>query len=171
MSDNQLFYKINVTKLLSDLNITVDEKNILQKDQRPYFSYVRLNDIYSSFIPIRTNLTHKYGFITKSSRDRNGNMRHSGLDYTKSLIFKTSCINDYIIEEIGISFKEYQKVKDNNNKIIYDYKRFLFDTFLNIANKEPNHRNRVESNIYNFSTLQYMEHIIKDIAQKSLKSG
>lgn len=156
-------YQIDIDKILSSYDTVIDEKNILKKENRPYFSCVELNKEYSAFIPIRTYLPHKYGFITKTYKTKERKLKRSGLDYTKSLIFKSKYLNEYIINTTGISFSEYKKIESNIETIILEYKDFLFNTFIPIMKKDPSKYTPKERNIYNFSSLQYMENIIRDL--------
>ncbi|MGO2631662.1 MAG: hypothetical protein ACTH9I_08945, partial [Lactococcus lactis] len=60
MPIKKFLYTIDVKKVLEDNNIFLeaDNKNIIQKDNRPYYVSVPLTSKHSAFIPIRTNLRH-----------------------------------------------------------------------------------------------------------------
>ncbi|EMC0740512.1 hypothetical protein VBX93_002468 [Enterococcus faecalis] len=160
LSSDKFVYVINTSKILKDNNISiaVDNKNIIQKDNRPYYVSISLNNDYSAFVPIRTNLTHKYGFITKGT----GRQR-SGLDYTKSLIVETKKIQQYLIRDTGISFAEYTKIQKNHSLISRKYKEFIFDTFIPIYEKKKEKRTETENRVFDFSSLQYFEDTLQNI--------
>lgn len=160
---DKFVYIINTSKILKDNNISVkaNNKNIIQKANRPYYVSIPLDDSYSAFVPIRTNLPHKYGFITKGT-GRNT----SGLDYTKSLIVKTKKIQQYLIRKTGVSFAEYTKIKQNHSLISKNYQEFIFKKFIPIMEKEQAQRTMAEKRIYDFSSLQYFEKTLQNIIDK-----
>lgn len=100
-------------------------------------------------------MPHKFGFVTR--RDKNNK---SGLDYTKSVIVETKSIPTYLIAVTGISFAEYQKIKKNQD--------FLFNTFIPISEKEYEERDFIEKRMYDFSSLQYFDHVLKKLKWKEL---
>lgn len=66
------FYTVDVRMLLRDSHIFIDKDNpnIIQNDVRPYYTSIDLDSKYKAFVPIRTNLSHKYGFVTKIENDK-----------------------------------------------------------------------------------------------------
>ncbi|EAE6963906.1 hypothetical protein BHY27_14940 [Listeria monocytogenes] len=166
LSSDKFVYVINTSKILKDNNISIaaDNKNIIQKDNRPYYVSISLNDDYSAFIPIRTKLPHKYGFITKGT-----GRQISGLDYTKSLIVETEKIQQYLIRETGISFAEYTRIQENHALISRKYKQFIFDTFIPISEKKKEQRTKTENRVFDFSSLQYFEDTLQNIKNKKNK--
>lgn len=160
MSEEKFVYNVDIQKILNDNNISItsNNPNIIQKDNRPYYVSVSLNNEYSAFIPIRTKLPHKYGFITKIK----GKQR-SGLDYTKSMIVETQSIATYLIQEASISFGEYQKIKANQTIITKNYQEFIFELYIPISEKTESERNVTEKQIYSYSSLQYFDTLLKNI--------
>lgn len=157
MSQGSIFYTLNVSKILKDNNIFLSRNNpnIIQNNARPYYISVDLDSTYKAFIPIRTNLPHKYGFITK-----NENGRKSGLDFTKTLIVEITKYTSYLNNPCTISNKEYGKISRNSKVIEQKLKSFLLETFIPIKNKNPLDRSINERRIYDYSSLQYFGSIL-----------
>lgn len=163
MSSDKFVYVVDTSRILQDNNISIthDNPNIIQKGNRPYYVSVNLNNDYSAFIPIRTNLPHKYGFFTKGT-----GRQKSGLDFTKSLIIENNKIQQYLIRETGISFAEYTKIQKNQSLISIKYKQFLSDIFIPICEKKNAERSVTETRIFDFSSLQYFYDTLQDIKNK-----
>jgi hypothetical protein len=150
MINKPKFYSLNIDELKKDLNIFVDEnnRNIIQKKDRPFYTEINVSKSFSAFIPIRTNLPHKYGFITK--RNKKGK---SGLDYSKAYLVKKNETLKYINEVKTISSLEYRKINQNQNIITNNFKKFLME----INNKIINYDSLgfVQKREVDFSSLQY----------------
>ena len=133
MSIKKFLYTIDVKKVLEDNNIFLeaDNKNIIQKDNRPYYVSVSLTSKHSAFIPIRTNLRHHFGYITKRH-----NRGKSGLDYTKSLIIEKSKLSSYLVKESGISLSEAKVIQSDQSIIHKNYQKFIFETFIPVFERD-----------------------------------
>lgn len=162
MAKNQDFiYSVDVRQILKDNDIEVssDNRNIIQKEGRPYYVSVPIDRKYSAFIPIRSHLPHNFGFTTKK-----GNKGKSGLDFTKSLIIESSLEVKYLKNKAIISNDEYWNIQRNQSLIVEMYTRFLFETFIPIIKKDINKLNPTEHRILTFSSLQYFEIALKSIS-------
>ncbi len=157
MSQAPIFYTVNVSKILNDNHIFLssDNPNVIQNDERPYYVAISLDATYKAFVPIRTNLRHRYGFVTK-----NENGIKSGLDFTKTLIVEIAKYTSYLNHLRTISNKEYGKISRNSEIIEQKLKSFLLETFIPIKNKNPLDRTMNESRVYDYSSLQYFEDIL-----------
>ena len=117
---------------------------LMLKRNRPYACLsVRIDDIQFA-IPIRHHITHKYCFIT---------MKEFGLDYTKSVIIDSP--GDISQEECRIDTKEWNLLKANESKIIYDFKKYLHQYKRALANPT----NPRSQKMLRYSTLQYFMNI------------
>lgn len=163
MPIKKFLYTIDVKKVLEDNNIFLeaDNKNIIQKDNRPYYVSVPLTSKHSAFIPIRTNLRHNFGYITKRH-----NRGKSGLDYTKSLIIEKSKLSSYLVKESGISLSEAKVIQSDQSIIHRDYQKFIFETFIPVFERDNKHRTPIEKRLVSFSSLQYFEKTILQVKQE-----
>lgn len=163
MSIKKFLYTIDVKKVLEDNNIFLeaDNKNIIQKDNRPYYVSVSLTNKHSAFIPIRTNLRHNFGYITKRH-----NRGKSGLDYTKSLIIEKSKLSSYLVKESGISLSEAKVIQSDQSIIHKNYQRFIFETFIPVFERDNKHRTPIEKRLVSFSSLQYFEKTLLQVKQE-----
>ncbi|MCG3097456.1 ImmA/IrrE family metallo-endopeptidase [Lactococcus petauri] len=163
MSIKKFLYTIDVKKVLEDNNIFLeaDNKNIIQKDNRPYYVSVSLTSKHSAFIPIRTNLRHNFGYITKRH-----NRGKSGLDYTKSLIIEQSKLSSYLVKESGISLSEAKVIQSDQSIIHKNYQRFIFETFIPVFERDNKHRTPIEKRLVSFSSLQYFEKTLLQVKQE-----
>ncbi|MCT0501951.1 ImmA/IrrE family metallo-endopeptidase [Lactococcus cremoris] len=163
MSIKKFLYTIDVKKVLEDNNIFLeaDNKNIIQKDNRPYYVSVSLTSKYSAFIPIRTNLRHHFGYITKRH-----NRGKSGLDYTKSLIIEKSKLSSYLVKESGISLSEAKVIQSDQSIIHKNYQKFIFETFIPVFERDNKHRTPIEKRLVSFSSLQYFEKTLLQVKQE-----
>lgn len=163
MSIKKFLYTIDVKKVLEDNNIFLeaDNKNIIQKDNRPYYVSVSLTSKHSAFIPIRTNLRHNFGYITKRH-----NRGKSGLDYTKSLIIEKSKLSSYLVKESGISLSEAKVIQSDQSIIHKNYQRFIFETFIPVFERDNKHRTPIEKRLVSFSSLQYFEKTLLQVKQE-----
>ncbi|MCT0476552.1 ImmA/IrrE family metallo-endopeptidase [Lactococcus cremoris] len=163
MSIKKFLYTIDVKKVLEDNNIflEVDNKNIIQKDNRPYYVSVSLTSKHSAFIPIRTNLRHHFGYITKRH-----NRGKSGLDYTKSLIIEKSKLSSYLVKESGISLSEAKVIQSDQSIIHKNYQKFIFETFIPVFERDNKHRTPIEKRLVSFSSLQYFEKTLLQVKQE-----
>ena len=164
MRNQKNIYTIFVDKLLkdSDIQISKDDKNIIQKEDRPYYISIPLTNKYSAFVPIRTNLPHNFGFTTKKH-----NHGKSGLDYTKSLIVSKEQERKYLNHKSVISNDEYWKIQRNKTNIEKEYSDFLFKKFIPTLEKLPTKRTFPEKRLINFSSLQYFEKTLLQVKQES----
>lgn len=163
MSIKKFLYTIDVKKVLEDNNIFLeaDNKNIIQKDNRPYYVSVSLTSKHSAFIPIRTNLRHNFGYITKRH-----NRGKSGLDYTKSLIIEKSKLSSYLVKESGISLSEAKVIQSDQSIIHKNYQKFIFETFIPVFERDNKHRTPIEKRLVSFSSLQYFEKTLLQVKQE-----
>ena len=163
MSIKKFLYTIDVKKVLEDNNIFLeaDNKNIIQKDNRPYYVSVPLTSKHSAFIPIRTNLRHNFGYITKRH-----NRGKSGLDYTKSLIIEKSKLSSYLVKESGISLSEAKVIQSDQSIIHKNYQKFIFETFIPVFERDNKHRTPIEKRLVSFSSLQYFEKTLLQVKQE-----
>lgn len=163
MPIKKFLYTIDVKKVLEDNNIFLeaDNKNIIQKDNRPYYVSVSLTSKHSAFIPIRTNLRHNFGYITKRH-----NRGKSGLDYTKSLIIEKSKLSSYLVKESGISLSEAKVIQSDQSIIHKNYQRFIFETFIPVFERDNKHRTPIEKRLVSFSSLQYFEKTLLQVKQE-----
>lgn len=163
MSIKKFLYTIDVKKVLEDNNIffEADNKNIIQKDNRPYYVSVSLTSKHSAFIPIRTNLRHHFGYITKRH-----NRGKSGLDYTKSLIIEKSKLSSYLVKESGISLSEAKVIQSDQSIIHKNYQKFIFETFIPVFERDNKHRTPIEKRLVSFSSLQYFEKTLLQVKQE-----
>lgn len=163
MSIKKFLYTIDVKKVLEDNNIFLeaDNKNIIQKDNRPYYVSVSLTSKHSAFIPIRTNLRHNFGYITKRH-----NRGKSGLDYTKSLIIEKSNLSSYLVKESGISLSEAKVIQSDQSIIHKNYQKFIFETFIPVFERDNKHRTPIEKRLVSFSSLQYFEKTLLQVKQE-----
>ncbi|MDN6097896.1 MAG: ImmA/IrrE family metallo-endopeptidase [Lactococcus lactis] len=163
MSIKKFLYTIDVKKVLEDNNIFLeaDNKNIIQKDNRPYYVSVSLTSKHSAFIPIRTNLRHNFGYITKRH-----NRGKSGLDYTKSLIIEKSKLSSYLVKESGISLSEAKVIQSDQSIIHKNYQKFIFETFIPVFERDNKHRTPIEKRLVSFSSLQYFEKKLLQVKQE-----
>ena len=163
MRNQKNIYTIFVDKLLkdSDIQISKDDKNIIQKEDRPYYISIPLTNKYSAFVPIRTNLPHNFGFTTKKH-----NHGKSGLDYTKSLIVSKEQERKYLNHKSVISNDEYWKIQRNKTNIEKGYSYFLFKKFIPTLEKLPTKRTFPEKRLINFSSLQYFEKTLLQVKQE-----
>lgn len=161
IKNKDFVYLVDVKKILKDHNIDIssDNKNIIQKEGRPYYVSVPINNEYRAFIPIRSHLPHKFGFITKED-----GKSKSGLDFTKSLIIEAKLEQKYLKNKAIISNDEYWNIQRNQLLIVEMYTRFLFETFIPIVKKDINKLNPTEHRILTFSSLQYFEIALKSIS-------
>lgn len=163
MPIKKFLYTIDVKKVLEDNNIFLeaDNKNIIQKDNRPYYVSVPLTSKHSAFIPIRTNLRHNFGYITKRH-----NRGKSGLDYTKSLIIEKSKLSSYLVKESGISLSEAKVIQTDQSIIHKNYQKFIFETFIPVFERDNKHRKPTEKRLVSFSSLQYFEKTLLQVKQE-----
>ncbi|MDG6179861.1 ImmA/IrrE family metallo-endopeptidase [Lactococcus formosensis] len=163
MPIKKFLYTIDVKKVLEDNNIFLeaDNKNIIQKDNRPYYVSVPLTSKHSAFIPIRTNLRHNFGYITKRH-----NRGKSGLDYTKSLIIEKSKLSSYLVKESGISLSEAKVIQTDQSIIHKNYQKFIFETFIPVFERDNKHRTPTEKRLVSFSSLQYFEKTLLQVKQE-----
>lgn len=163
MPIKKFLYTIDVKKVLEDNNIFLeaDNKNIIQKDNRPYYVSVPLTSKHSAFIPIRTNLRHNFGYITKRH-----NRGKSGLDYTKSLIIEKSKLSSYLVKESGISLSEAKVIQSDQSIIHKNYQKFIFETFIPVFERDNKHRTPIEKRLVSFSSLQYFEKTLLQVKQE-----
>ena len=163
MSIKKFLYTIDVKKVLEDNNIFLeaDNKNIIQKDNRPYYVSVSLTSKHSAFIPIRTNLRHNFGYITKRH-----NRGKSGLDYTKSLIIEKNKLSSYLVKESGISLSEAKVIQSDQSIIHKNYQKFIFETFIPVFERDNKHRTPIEKRLVSFSSLQYFEKTLLQVKQE-----
>ena len=163
MSIKKFLYTIDVKKVLEDNNIFLeaDNKNIIRKDNRPYYVSVSLTSKHSAFIPIRTNLRHHFGYITKRH-----NRGKSGLDYTKSLIIEKSKLSSYLVKESGISLSEAKVIQSDQSIIHKNYQKFIFETFIPVFERDNKHRTPIEKRLVSFSSLQYFEKTLLQVKQE-----
>lgn len=163
MSIKKFLYTIDVKKVLEDNNIFLeaDNKNIIQKDNRPYYVSVSLTSKHSAFIPIRTNLRHHFGYITKRH-----NRGKSGLDYTKSLIIEKNKLSSYLVKESGISLSEAKVIQSDQSIIHKNYQKFIFETFIPVFERDNKHRTPIEKRLVSFSSLQYFEKTLLQVKQE-----
>lgn len=163
MPIKKFLYTIDVKKVLEDNNIFLeaDNKNIIQKDNRPYYVSVSLTSKHSAFIPIRTNLRHHFGYITKRH-----NRGKSGLDYTKSLIIEKSKLSSYLVKESGISLSEAKVIQSDQSIIHKNYQKFIFETFIPVFERDNKHRTPIEKRLVSFSSLQYFEKTLLQVKQE-----
>lgn len=163
MPIKKFLYTIDVKKVLEDNNIFLeaDNKNIIQKDNRPYYVSVALTSKHSAFIPIRTNLRHNFGYITKRH-----NRGKSGLDYTKSLIIEKSKLSSYLVKESGISLSEAKVIQTDQSIIHKNYQKFIFETFIPVFERDNKHRTPTEKRLVSFSSLQYFEKTLLQVKQE-----
>lgn len=154
------FYTVDVRILLRDSHIFIDKDNpnIIQNDVRPYYISIDLDSKYKAFVPIRTNLSHKYGFVTKIENDKK-----SGLDFTKTLIVEKSRYRNYLKNCCTISNKEYSVIARNEQLVEQKLKAFIQNIFIPIKDKEVSVRTPTETRIYEFSSLQYFEKTLDDL--------
>lgn len=157
MSQDSIFYTLDVSKILKDNNIFLpsNNPNIIQNDARPYYVSINLDSTYKAFVPIRTNLTHRYGFVTKYEDGTK-----SGLDFTKTLIVEMTKYRTYLNTPCTISNREYRNVSRNSEIIEQKLKCFLLETFIPIKDKNPLDRSVNERRVYDYSSLQYFEHVL-----------
>lgn len=157
-NDEVEFISLNIDKLLTDLNIKVDADNlnVIQKNNRPFYTDVEITETITALIPIRTNLSHKYGFITKNTENK-----RSGLDYTKMFLVETKNIPTYKNELMTIQNKEYKKINSNRALIKKNVIIFLIE-FYDCLQKPTSDRSRNEDRLINFSALQYQEQNLKE---------
>ncbi|MDN5464276.1 MAG: ImmA/IrrE family metallo-endopeptidase [Lactococcus lactis] len=163
MPIKKFLYTIDVKKVLEDNNIFLeaDNKNIIQKDNRPYYVSVPLTSKHSAFIPIRTNLRHNFGYITKRH-----NRGKSGLDYTKSLIIEKNKLSSYLVKESGISLSEAKVIQSDQSIIHKNYQKFIFETFIPVFERDNKHRTPIEKRLVSFSSLQYFEKKLLQVKQE-----
>lgn len=156
MSTKAKFYSLNINKLKKKLNISVDHnnKNIIQNRARPFYMEINVSKSFSAFIPIRTNLPHKYGFVTRYSRNNKG-----GLDYSKAYLVKKEDRLKYINETKTISSVEYKKVNENQNIISNKFKKFLIEINDKILNYES--LGFVQKRDVDYSSLQYQKEYLE----------
>lgn len=168
-------YFLEVKKLLKDNHIDLDKskKNILQKNNRPYYAVIKVSKNYSAFVPLRTHLKHKYGFKTKQSFDQSTNKHtHSGLDYTKALLFKTDTLTDYIKKEtVIIDRNEFDKISKNPKRIHQEFKQFLRKDFFPLLHKDISKMTPNEKNLYTFSSLQYFPDVLQSIKKEQQRKN
>nr|WP_238828253.1 hypothetical protein [Edwardsiella piscicida]ATV90668.1 hypothetical protein [Edwardsiella piscicida] len=92
-------------------------------------------------IPLRSNLNHKFGFVS----ERSGGVK-KGLDYTKALLIKKE---EYVSRAYKIPAAEFAQINDNKEKIQEDFNKFV--------NKYIEAHNKNDANIlrdYRYSTLK-----------------
>lgn len=160
MKNKPEFYSLNMNKLIKDLKLEdADDKNIIKKNNRPFFVEVSVSQSFSAFIPLRSNLTHKNGFITE-----NHERSKSGLDYSKSYLIKKENITEYKSQKETISSNEYNKIKRNLDKISEGYKKFLIKIENDIRNYDSL-KVKDKRNI-DFSSLQYQTESLKVCIQE-----
>lgn len=162
------FFRIDTSKIIKDNNLLIqsDNKNIMQKDARPFYVAVKIDSKYSAFIPIRTKLPHSYGFITKTNKKFK---TRSGLDYTKSLIVESKKIQEYLIHPQPINYKEERVVATNHSKINNEYITFLFSKYIPILQKKETERTPEETRTHDFSSLQYFAEPLREIKKNRMK--
>lgn len=115
---------------------------IMQKQNRPYACLtVRIGGNLFA-IPIRHTIKHDYCFHTIAPR---------GLDFTKAVIIRNK--NDIGQYGVIISSEEFNILKQNEDRIIREFKRYI-KTFKNASAYK--HQPQFQ-NIYYKSTLQYFE--------------
>ncbi|BDR57111.1 hypothetical protein [Xylocopilactobacillus apis] len=163
MPIKKFLYTIDVKQVLKDNNIFLeaDNKNIIQKDNRPYYVSVPLTSKHFAFIPIRTNLRHNFGYITKRH-----NQGKSGLDYTKSLIIEKNKLSSYLVKESGISLSEAKVIQSDQSIIHKKYQKFIFETFIPVFERGNEHRTPIEKRLVSFSSLQYFEKTLLQVKQE-----
>lgn len=161
MSNKAKLYRLNLKQLISDLGIVVDSnnRNIIQNDERPFYLELSVSKSFSAFIPIRTNLPHKYGFITAQI----GHSK-SGLDYSKAYLVKKENTSNYLNGIKTISSAEYKKIDRNQGIITNDFKIFLVEFQNNITNYASLDYSGKRS--VNYSALQYQRNSLKDCTEE-----
>ena len=122
-----------------------NDKEILQKKDRPYACLSVQIDGNTFAIPFRHHIEHKYGFFTFGT---------CGLDYTKSVIIEA--------EDIGtgtptIDQKEYNALRGKDSMIITGLKKYI--RIYKKALSRPNDRNY--DAIRKYSALQYFKSKLK----------
>ncbi|WP_155849134.1 hypothetical protein [Alkalibacterium sp. AK22] len=156
MSNQAKLYRLNLKQLINDLGIIVDSsnKNIIQNDERPFYLELSVSKSFSAFIPIRTNLPHKYGFVTAQI-----GQGKSGLDYSKAYLVKKENTSNYLNGIKTISSVEYKKIDKNQSLIIGNFKNFLVefqDKITNYTSLDYSGKRDVD-----YSSLQYQKSALK----------
>lgn len=91
-------------------------------------------------IPLRSNMNHRFGFITVSSEKK-------GLDYTKAVLLSK---DEYISDaEFAIPTAEYIAIKDNTDDIAKEFNKFVNKYVRAAKNNDAN-----VLNYYRYSTLK-----------------
>lgn len=144
---NEAFYREN--KHFVNM---LDPNDIRKQQKRPYvFLEVEIKKI-TFLIPLRTNLTHPYGFRVPSTQKKN-----AGLDFTKMIIYpeqkyiKSSnrhlfleqhkCIKQNI-DKIKKNAKKYIKdfIRDYRHGYVKDNRKYMYTTLFNYVDELVEYR-------------------------------
>lgn len=106
-------------------------------------------------IPLRSNMTHKYGFTTERIRDEVKNKTYrKGLDYTKAVILKE---DDYVTERsFKIPAEEFDKINDSKEMIKRQFTNFVKKY---VTAVERNDQNLLSKNYRDSSLINYHEEL------------
>ena len=106
-------------------------------------------------IPLRSNMTHKYCFATKTWRDEvEGRTYRKGLDYTKAVILND---DDYIKERtFKIPAKEFDKINDEQERIHSQFEKFVKNY---IKAVKRNDQNLLSKNYRDSTLINYHEQL------------
>ncbi len=115
---------------------------IMKKNNRPYAALTIEVDGILFGIPFRHRISHKYAFIT---------FQDFGLDYTKAVVIRGA--KDISEEQPWINSKEWAIVKKNENKIRYDFSRYVKQYKRALCHRD----NPRSIKLLQYSTLQYFQ--------------
>lgn len=155
----------NAELFLVKPQVTIGIIEAEQKDDRPYYFSVTINDKYSAIIPIRSSFRHPYGFITDKYNE-NSVTFNKGLDYSKALLILTTELDNIKDGIATIDNKEYQKI-NNNQKIIADNYILYIEKYKKIIEAKSKNLpiSQKQKLLIQFSTLQNY-HTILNIVEK-----
>jgi len=119
-----------------------DCPEIAQKHDRPYVMLLIKIDGLTFAIPFRSNIRHKFAFITDEEN-------HCGIDYSKAVVINNK---DYIDNKRApkIRKNEYKALFGNSHIILKDLKEYIREYKRAVKNKADK-----KVFIYRISTLQY----------------
>lgn len=106
-------------------------------------------------IPLRSTMTHKYGFATEIKRDEVKKKTYrKGLDYTKAVILKD---DEYITERsFKIPAEEFDKINDSQEMIKRQFTIFVEKYITAVEN---NDQNLLSKNYRDSSLINYHEEL------------
>lgn len=109
----------------------------MENPARPYYLAMKVNSNNYIFLPLRSNIPHRYGFKLPSIKPNKPNC-YTGLDYSKSIIVPRNQLNNYVNKKVSIPLKQVKVINNNINTIKAEYLKY-FNYISKISKKQNPH--------------------------------